>query len=56
MDQWVPQGPPSLLPKVPFNQKWVFLKPTIERLYIDENLKLSEVINAVKAQYGFEAA
>lgn len=56
MDQYVPQGPPNRLPDVPFYEKWELLKPTIERLYIDESRKLSDVISAVKAQYGFDAA
>ena len=55
MNQRVPQGPLNLPPNVPINEKWELLRPTIERLYIDQNLKLSEVINAVKSQYGFDA-
>ncbi len=46
---------PSLL-DVPFDQKWEPLKPTIERLYIYENRKLSEVIKTIKDLYGFDAA
>ncbi|KAI4126041.1 MAG: hypothetical protein LQ347_005128 [Umbilicaria vellea] len=56
MDQSVPQGLPNRLPDVPFHEKWELLKPIIERLYIDESQKLSDVVNAVKAQYGFDAA
>ena len=52
----MPEGPLNRLPDVPFNEKWEYLKPTIEHQYIDENLKLFEVISAVKAQYGFDAA
>lgn len=55
MNQRVPQGPPNPLPNVPINEKWELLRPTIERLYIDEKLKLPKVIDAVKAQYGFDA-
>lgn len=55
MNQGVPQGPPNRLSGDTLNEKWESLKPTIERLYIEENLKLSEVIDEVKAQYGFDA-
>lgn len=41
---------------VPFDQKWEPLKHTIERLYIHENRKLSDVIKSIKDQYGFDAA
>lgn len=40
---------------VPFDQKWELLKSTIERLYIHENRSLSDVIKAIKDQYGFDA-
>lgn len=41
---------------VPFDQQWDLLKPIIERLYIHEQLKLSEVIVTIKERYGFDAA
>lgn len=46
---------PSRL-NVPFDQKWEVLKPIIERLYIHENRKLSDVIKIVKDEYKFDAA
>ena len=56
MEPSVPQGPPPPLLNVPFDQKWELLKPTIEHLYIHENLKLSDVIKTIKNQHGFDAA
>ena len=41
---------------VPFDRKWELLKPTIERLYIHENHKLSDVIEAIRDECGFDAA
>lgn len=41
---------------VPFDQKWELLKPTIERLYIREDQKLHNVIEAIKHLHGFDAA
>lgn len=38
-----------------FEQKWEFLKPHIERLYVKEKQKLVDVIEKLKAQYGFDA-
>ena len=51
---FLPAFPPSL-DGVPYEQKWELLKPTIERLYIHENRKLSEVMKAIKEQLGFDA-
>ena len=47
--------PPFSLVGVPFDQQWELLKPTIERLYVRENRKLSEVISIIRDQYGFDA-
>ena len=49
------QGLQTALLGVPLDQKWNLLKPTIERLYINENLKLSNIIEIIKDQYGFNA-
>ena len=45
----------ELLSRTPFDQAWDYLKPVIQRLYIDENRKLAEVINIVKDKYNFKA-
>ncbi len=50
-----PDSPPSLH-GVPFDQKWELLKPTIERLYINENRSLPDVISAIRDNYEFDAA
>lgn len=51
----VGQGAPRSLLDVPFNERWELLKPTIERLYIDEKRKLPDVMKILKDQYGFDA-
>ena len=56
MEPLAPQGHPRLLLNVPFDQKWELLRPTIERLYIHENRKLSDVMKTIKDQHGFDAA
>ena len=56
MEPLVPQDLSRSLLGVPFDQKWELLKPTIERLYIHENWKLSDVVKAIKDQHGFGAA
>lgn len=40
---------------VSFNQKWYFLKPVIEQLYVDENKAVGEVGAIMKRDYGFAA-
>ncbi|KAL6712976.1 hypothetical protein ACLMJK_009531 [Lecanora helva] len=50
------QGSSPALAGVPFGQKWDLLKPTIERLYIEESLKLSEVIKILKDRHHFDAS
>lgn len=39
---------------VPFSEKWERLKPTIERLYVQEKQKLPDIVKAFKA-FGFDA-
>lgn len=48
--------PVSLNLDVPFDQKWEILKPIIERLYVHEEHKLSELMQIMKDQHGFVAA
>lgn len=49
--------PPGALDlSVPFDQKWEILKPTIERLYVHEEYKLSDIMQIMSDQYGFVAA
>ena len=43
-----------LLDGVPYSEKWELLKPTIERLYIQEKQKLPDIVKAFK-DYGFDA-
>jgi Clr5 domain len=38
-----------------FEQKWDFLKPHIERLYIHEKRKLAEAMKVLQTQYTFDA-
>src|SRR4051794_25739092 len=38
----------------PTKADWEMMKPKIKRLYIDQNLKLSEVQEMIKAEFGFE--
>ena len=47
--------PGSTAPHVAFNQRWGLLRPVIERLYLDENRRLSEVIEIMKTEHGFDA-
>lgn len=41
--------------KVPYDQRWELLKPVLERLYLDEKLKLLEIIRLIKFNYGFDS-
>ena len=41
---------------LPFDQKWDVLKPVIKRLYIDQDRKLTDVMEIMNAEYGFVAA
>jgi len=38
---------------LPFDKKWDVLKPVIKQLYIDDDLKLSEVIHIIQTEYDF---
>ncbi|KAF8853073.1 hypothetical protein BDZ45DRAFT_599053 [Acephala macrosclerotiorum] len=42
-------------PDLPFNQRWEPLKPYLERLYLNEKMKLPEIVAIMKSQYGFDA-
>jgi len=35
--------------------RWEQLKPVIERLYLNEKKKLSDVVEILKKDYGFDA-
>lgn len=37
------------------NDSWEHFRPTIQRLYIDENRQLTEVVRMMKTEYGFDA-
>ncbi|KAI9807444.1 MAG: hypothetical protein M1833_000189 [Piccolia ochrophora] len=56
MDVNVPAAPFTFMPRLSLAERWEELKPTISRLYVDENRKLSEVIDIINSQYGFDAA
>jgi hypothetical protein len=42
-------------PDVAFKERWGLLKPYLHGYYYDEKLKLSQIINIMKEQYGFDA-
>jgi hypothetical protein len=37
------------------NDSWEHFRPTIQKLYIDENRRLTEVVRVMKTEYGFDA-
>ena len=41
------------LTRHPTGEDWTMYRPTISRLYIEENRTLSEVMSIMKASYGF---
>lgn len=41
--------------KIPFDKKWEILKPIIRKLWVDEDQKLSELIQNIEALYEFSA-
>lgn len=43
------------LAKATYDQKWDFLKPMIERMYVDESKKLKDIIATIKDEFGFNA-
>lgn len=49
------QGSDPFFLKVPFNKRWEIHKPTIKRLYVEENMKLSELVVKMKTSYMFDA-
>jgi Clr5 domain len=55
MDHLGPTTAIEIPPGLSFEQKWEFLRPHIECLYIDQKYKLVEVIEILKGQYGFDA-
>lgn len=56
MEPQVSDSLSASLRTVPFDHRWDLLKPTIERLYINENWKLPDVIRTIKDEHGFDAA
>ena len=54
MDQ-LPDEPVQSQTFTPFNRRWEDLRSTIERLYIDENHELSDLIEIMKEQHNFDA-
>ncbi|KAI9785533.1 MAG: hypothetical protein M1839_009274 [Geoglossum umbratile] len=40
---------------VSFNEKWELLKPELKRLYLEDKLKLTEIMQIMKARYRFDA-
>jgi hypothetical protein len=55
MDLTVFAAPYSFMPHLPLPERWEQLKPVISRLYVDENRKLPDIIEIVRARYGFDA-
>jgi Clr5 domain len=55
MDNLGPTDPIQLPPDLSFGQKWEFLKPHIEQLYVHQNHKLVYVIENLKGRCGFDA-
>ena len=51
-----PQDQAISLDGVPFDQQWDLLKPLIQRLYVDEALKLPEIIDLIRDNLRFNAA
>ncbi|PQE32433.1 Clr5 domain protein [Rutstroemia sp. NJR-2017a WRK4] len=49
------QNPDPYYLKVPFAQRWELFKPTIRALYIDEDLRVSQVAKTMREQYRFDA-
>ncbi|KAI1385355.1 uncharacterized protein F4822DRAFT_342116 [Hypoxylon trugodes] len=40
---------------VPYDQRWELLKPTIVRIYMEENNKIARVAERMKGEYSFDA-
>jgi Clr5 domain len=41
---------------VPYNKRWELLKPYLEKLYIQEKRKLSDIVDIMKSQHKFYAS
>lgn len=41
--------------RIPFSKRWELLKPEIERLYVDENVPLRDIVSIMKEKYDFDA-
>jgi hypothetical protein len=40
---------------VPFDQRWELLKPEIIRLWLDERVKLKDLVSIMKERHNFPA-
>ena len=56
MNPLAQENVPAALFNVPYDQKWDLLKLVIERLYIEEAWKLSQVVRMIQDWCGFNAA
>jgi hypothetical protein len=41
--------------KIPFQQRWEYLRPIITQLYVDEDKDLEDVVKTMKDEHGFDA-
>jgi hypothetical protein len=41
--------------RIPFSRRWELLKSELERLYVDENVHLSDIIKIMREQHDFDA-
>jgi Clr5 domain len=55
MDNPATTDPIEMPPDLCFGEKWEFLKPHIEQLYVHQNHKLVHAIEIFKERYGFDA-
>lgn len=49
------QGSDPTFAHIPYEQRWESLKPTIIKLYMEENEKIPRVSDRMKAEYKFDA-
>lgn len=42
-------------PRIPFSQKWELHKPLLEKLYLDEKLKLPKIKSIMREEHEFDA-
>ena len=54
MEQF-PAGASRAQNPIPFSRRWEDLRPVIERLYVAESYKLSDVVEIMKEQHNFDA-